>query len=233
MGHRSVVVWWPIWLVSGRLVYTLLIQVTIIHPGIASRRASECSLSVAVVWGECSTRFTQSRGLACLGCCLSPKPNLGAFRVLTGPHWSVFSPSPVESALERIYKDISCSSQQHLLPHLTSRYSVTSSLAIMSAQASVTITRNVATTKLLARVPPPAFSQATHRSRCLAQLRSKHDNLEKYIYLNGLKDRDLSLFYSLLFDNMRESTPRLLLIDVSYIVLAVHRKWSQYFTPQL
>jgi hypothetical protein len=83
----------------------------------------------------------------------------------------------------------------------------------MSAQASVNIARNAATTKLLARVPPPAFSQATHRSRCLAQLRSKHDNLEKYIYLNGLKDRDPSLFYSLLFDNMRESTSSLLLIN--------------------
>ncbi len=83
----------------------------------------------------------------------------------------------------------------------------------MSAQASVNIARNAATTKLLARVPPPAFSQATHRSRCLAQLRSKHDSLEKYVYLNGLKDRDPSLFYSLLFDNMRESTPHLSLIN--------------------
>jgi hypothetical protein len=174
--------------------------------------------------GECSTRFTQSRGFACLGHGPSPKPNLGAFRLLTGPHWSVFSPSPIESALERIYKDNSCSSRQHLLPHLTSRYSVTSSLAIMSAQASVTITRNVATTKLFARVPPPAFSQATHRSRCLAQLRSKHDNLEKYIYLNGLKDRDLSLFYSLLFDNMRESTPRLLLINVCFLHCACRQQ---------
>jgi malate dehydrogenase (oxaloacetate-decarboxylating)(NADP+) len=103
----------------------------------------------------------------------------------------------------------------------------------MSAQASVNIARNAATTKLLARVPPPAFSQATHRSRCLAQLRSKNDNLEKYIYLNGLKDRDPSLFYSLLFDNMRESTPHLLLIKFSYTLLAVNRKWSQFCTPQL
>lgn len=103
----------------------------------------------------------------------------------------------------------------------------------MSAQASVNIARNAATTKLLARVPPPAFSQVTHRSRCLAQLRSKHEDLEKYIYLNGLKDRDLSLFYSLLFDNMRVSTLRHLLINLSYAVLAVNRKWSQSCTPQL
>jgi hypothetical protein len=103
----------------------------------------------------------------------------------------------------------------------------------MSAQASVNIARNAATTKLLARVPPPAFSQATHRSRCLAQLRSKHDNLEKYIYLNGLKDRDPSLFYSLLFDNMRESTRRLLLINLFLHCAAVNRKWSQFCTPLL
>jgi malate dehydrogenase (oxaloacetate-decarboxylating)(NADP+) len=76
----------------------------------------------------------------------------------------------------------------------------------MSAQVSLNIARNAAATKLLAKVPPPAFSQATHRSRCLAQLRSKNNNLEKYIYLNGLKDRDPSLFYTLLYDNMREST---------------------------
>ena len=84
----------------------------------------------------------------------------------------------------------------------------------MSAQATVNIARSATTTKLLARVPPPAFSQATHRARCLAQLRSKHNSLEMYIYLNGLKDRDPTLFYTLLYDNMRESTPRLLLIHV-------------------
>lgn len=87
----------------------------------------------------------------------------------------------------------------------------------MSAQATVNIARNATTTKLLARVPPPAFSQATHRARCLAQLRSKHNSLEMYIYLNGLKDRDPTLFYTLLYDNMRESTPRLLLTHVSYM----------------
>ena len=75
----------------------------------------------------------------------------------------------------------------------------------MAAQVSVNVAKNAATTKLLAKVPPPAFSQATHRSRCLAQLRSKHNSLEKYIYLNGLKDRDPTLFYTLLYENMRVS----------------------------
>ena len=102
----------------------------------------------------------------------------------------------------------------------------------MSAQVSINIAKNAATTKLLAKVPPPAFSQATHRSRCLAQLRSKNNNLEKYIYLNGLKDRDPTLFYTLLYDNMRESTPGIFSINLSDMVLDVNRKWSQSCTPQ-
>jgi malate dehydrogenase (oxaloacetate-decarboxylating)(NADP+) len=77
----------------------------------------------------------------------------------------------------------------------------------MAAQVSVNIAKNAASTKLLAKVPPPAFSHASHRSRCLAQLRSKSNGLEKYIYLNGLKDRDPTLFYTLLYDNMREMVP--------------------------
>ncbi|KAF8256379.1 hypothetical protein EI94DRAFT_1775348 [Lactarius quietus] len=44
-----------------------------------------------------------------------------------------------------------------------------------------------------------------HRSHCLAQLCSKHNSLKKYIYLNGLKDHDPTLFYTILYDNMRES----------------------------
>ena len=105
----------------------------------------------------------------------------------------------------------------------------------MSAQVSINITKNAATTKLLAKVPPPAFSQATHRSRCLAQLRSKNNNLEKYIYLNGLKDRDPSLFYTILYDNMRESIMALgiFCINLSDMVLTPYRKWSQSCTPQL
>ena len=102
----------------------------------------------------------------------------------------------------------------------------------MSAQVSVNIARNAASTKLLAKVPPPAFSQATHRSRCLAQLRSKNNSLEKYIYLNGLKDRDPSLFYSLLYDNMRVNIPRFFFID-ALTVLCVYRKWSQSCTLRL
>ena len=104
----------------------------------------------------------------------------------------------------------------------------------MAAQVSVNVAKNAATTKLLAKVPPPAFSQATHRSRCLAQLRSKNNSLEKYIYLNGLKDRDPTLFYTLLYDNMRESAlSRVCTSAHSNETLSVNRKWSQSCTPQL
>lgn len=49
---------------------------------------------------------------------------------------------------------------------------------------------------------PPHFANTDHRERCLAQLRSKPQALEKYIYLNGLKGRDSNLFYKILLDNM-------------------------------
>jgi malate dehydrogenase (oxaloacetate-decarboxylating)(NADP+) len=42
------------------------------------------------------------------------------------------------------------------------------------------------------------------------QLRSKQIALEKYIYLNGLKERDSHLFYDILLENMQVSKPSLL-----------------------
>ncbi|EAU86040.2 malate dehydrogenase [Coprinopsis cinerea okayama7 len=57
-----------------------------------------------------------------------------------------------------------------------------------------------------ARIPPYLFN-TDHAQRVLAQLRSKHNGLEKYIYLNGLKERDPNLFYELLLANMLEMVP--------------------------
>jgi malate dehydrogenase (oxaloacetate-decarboxylating)(NADP+) len=54
---------------------------------------------------------------------------------------------------------------------------------------------------------PPYFLNTDHRQRCLAQLRSKSAGIEKYIYLNGLKERDPSLFYEVLLGNMLEIIP--------------------------
>ena len=54
---------------------------------------------------------------------------------------------------------------------------------------------------------PPYFLNTDHRQRCLEQLRSKTDPLEKYIYLSGLKERDSNLFYEVLLANMLEIIP--------------------------
>ena len=58
----------------------------------------------------------------------------------------------------------------------------------------------------LARLPP-FFTNTDHRQRCLDQLRSKATGLEKYIYLNGVKERDPNLFYEILLGNMLEIIP--------------------------
>ncbi|KAI0036494.1 malate dehydrogenase [Vararia minispora EC-137] len=78
----------------------------------------------------------------------------------------------------------------------------------MQAQALAHASRS-ALSKLVSKAPAPKFNVegSIHRARCLAQLRSKSSNLERYIYLNGLKGRDPALFYSLLFDNMKEIIP--------------------------
>ncbi|KAI0754223.1 malic enzyme [Daedaleopsis nitida] len=54
---------------------------------------------------------------------------------------------------------------------------------------------------------PPAFDENIHAQRCLAQLRSKDKDIEKYIYLSQLKDADQSMFYRLCLANMSEFTP--------------------------
>ncbi|KAF9013444.1 malate dehydrogenase [Cyathus striatus] len=71
------------------------------------------------------------------------------------------------------------------------------SFHLPSAQAAI---------PLPARIPPRLL-QTDHRQRCLAQLRSKPNGLEKYIYLNGLKERDPNLFYEILLANMLEIIP--------------------------
>ncbi|KAK7469109.1 hypothetical protein VKT23_003600 [Stygiomarasmius scandens] len=54
---------------------------------------------------------------------------------------------------------------------------------------------------------PPRFAETDHVQRCLVQLRSKSQGLEKYIFLNGLKERDPELFYNILLTNMMEIIP--------------------------
>ncbi|PAV15364.1 malic enzyme [Pyrrhoderma noxium] len=54
---------------------------------------------------------------------------------------------------------------------------------------------------------PPALNSEVHVERCLAQLRSKDKNIEKYIYLSQLKLSDENMFYHLCVNNMPEITP--------------------------
>jgi len=68
---------------------------------------------------------------------------------------------------------------------------------------------------LLAPRIPPYFANTDHSSRVLAQLRSKQTGLEKYIFLNGLKERDPTHFYEILLANMLEVVPILYTPTVS------------------
>jgi malate dehydrogenase (oxaloacetate-decarboxylating)(NADP+) len=54
---------------------------------------------------------------------------------------------------------------------------------------------------------PPAYDPIIHLQRCLMQLRSKGNNLEKYIYLSHLKNEDPPTFYKLCLQHMPEITP--------------------------
>lgn len=67
---------------------------------------------------------------------------------------------------------------------------------------------------------PPYFLNTDHRLRCLTQLRSKENGLEKYIYLNGLKERDPNLFYEVLLTNMLEIVPILYTPTVRFFWLS-------------
>lgn len=54
---------------------------------------------------------------------------------------------------------------------------------------------------------PPAFNDSVHATRCLAQLRSKDEPIEKYIYLAQLRHANAELFYRLCLANLSEFTP--------------------------
>jgi malate dehydrogenase (oxaloacetate-decarboxylating)(NADP+) len=56
-------------------------------------------------------------------------------------------------------------------------------------------------------LPPRIFSQAQRAQHVMNNLRRKPNNLEKYLYLIGLQDRNEKLFYRVLVDNMAELSP--------------------------
>jgi malate dehydrogenase (oxaloacetate-decarboxylating)(NADP+) len=56
-------------------------------------------------------------------------------------------------------------------------------------------------------LPPRIFSQAQRVQHVMNNIRRKPSNLEKYLYLIGLQDRNEKLFYRVLVDNMAELSP--------------------------
>jgi len=56
-------------------------------------------------------------------------------------------------------------------------------------------------------LPPRIFSPAQRAQHIINNVRGKSNDLEKYFYLTGLQNRNESLFYRVLIDNMQELTP--------------------------
>jgi malate dehydrogenase (oxaloacetate-decarboxylating)(NADP+) len=56
-------------------------------------------------------------------------------------------------------------------------------------------------------LPPRVFTLEEQVRRSLASLRSKYDDLEKYVYLTNLQNRNEVLFYRLVLDNIEEMVP--------------------------
>jgi malate dehydrogenase (oxaloacetate-decarboxylating)(NADP+) len=61
--------------------------------------------------------------------------------------------------------------------------------------------------KLRGLLPPRVFSPEQQAQRSLENYRKKPTDLEKYIYLIGLEDRNETLFYRLVMDNLEEMMP--------------------------
>ncbi len=61
--------------------------------------------------------------------------------------------------------------------------------------------------KLRGLLPPRVFTQSRQVQRSLENLRKKRNDLEKYIYRIGLEDRNETLFYRLVMDNLEETMP--------------------------
>ncbi len=56
-------------------------------------------------------------------------------------------------------------------------------------------------------LPPRVISMEQQLNRALGNLRRKPNNLDKYIFLAGLQDRNMTLFYRLLLENLEELMP--------------------------
>jgi len=74
-------------------------------------------------------------------------------------------------------------------------------------------------------LPRHVSSMAEQLQRTLDQLRAKDSDLQKAIYLAGLHDRNETLFYRLVIDNLEETVP----LIYTPTVAEVCREWSRIF----
>jgi malate dehydrogenase (oxaloacetate-decarboxylating)(NADP+) len=61
--------------------------------------------------------------------------------------------------------------------------------------------------RLRGLLPPRINSQAEQVARALGSFRRKESDLERYIFMIALQDRDETLFYRLILDNLEETVP--------------------------
>ena len=56
-------------------------------------------------------------------------------------------------------------------------------------------------------LPPAVFDLEAHKQRALANIRRKHSDIERYVFMQSLMARNQTLFYRLMIDNIEELMP--------------------------
>ena len=78
-------------------------------------------------------------------------------------------------------------------------------------------------------IPPNVENSTTQAQRCLHQLGEKKENIEKYLYLSGLRNSSVHLFYRLLTDHIKTIAPLIYTPTVGEAC----QKWSHnYVQPE-
>lgn len=78
-------------------------------------------------------------------------------------------------------------------------------------------------------LPPNVENSETQAQRCLQQLAQKKENIEKYLYLSGLRNSNVHLFYRLLTDHIKTVAPLIYTPTVGEAC----QKWSHnYVQPE-
>jgi malic enzyme len=79
--------------------------------------------------------------------------------------------------------------------------------------------------KLQGLIPPCIENINIQRERAMLQLRSFHTPLEKYIYINNLRERNETLFYNILINNLEELLPIVYTPTVGETCIKFSQNW--------